>query len=1195
MDSHEADTPVKANTTQNSSLDQRMPETESTSPATIQEDGTNENNENEDDEVSNPQSATHLPQEVGDAAVAAAVAAAVIRKEEEDTNEPVVVLEMDAAANGEGVDQKKIKSSNKRRSGGHNKSMSSISYKTRKRGRKVRIAPINDLQPSEKTTFPPLPKNQYETTLIRRAVRKGTPSKSSNTDDSDDEYGDVSLGMKLTVVRGRVIVQKMATLADGRASPAQLTGIIQRGDILLSIGNVSLLQLPIDKLMGGLSPLSTPGKDGRYQKVLRLRFESSKSGLKALQKHEEEEEFKKMALGQTEGMLDPANEMFSLFPMADQLSGAPLLYTQPYLPEFEKKKGVTGVIKEEDGEDDDDDEEEDEEPPENDVMMSKSPNSIIASTIATETKEDTERLTSEFFEWSERVSTLMKKAVQMMDQMDDDQFAGLTQTERTELGRRVMKLAKVLSFTMEDMDKGKDLRSFKIWSSNFSLRSSASARRRYVMDTVSLRSGRANEMETPIEDDSDDDGSQDGSGSLDGVDGDELLLGLAARDDVWQKQVIQFLEESIKEMEKKIQTENDEEEKSPDDAQQADISSAITKELGSFLFGENMTKIMKKKNKRSYVIPPEEITTVLFDLTTILSTSAPDEITVLGPSVSQSFQSSLVSGGKSKTARRTNVLLANQYLLNQALPVWLESFRPLSWEQRRVLWPRDTGTPVPGGTVPSEDDDLTLDDSFDSSPSLLSKQSKTKTKDIREIIEDQELDIETRSETCFLVTYYFTQNLLEPFLNGEEKDIKTAEKEAVAFIQKYGAYLQLHTSLSSAAAAKAATPIKELLKLAKRDPTHREAMRHMKAAGSLVFYDMRKLSAVIELLNCLRFKENTKRRDLIRNMCVSAYPDLRPWQVRKACLNIDKPDTRLQMTEDESWLMDYYYEYLSMLLHPQQGNESARADRAIVKEWCEWSIGILPSGIDQKNGKVAKRRDNFFRVAARSSSDHLSYRRDLETLLKLSMKAEEHELALDLGTEILDSKKLLRRTNISEVVLTELRIVALKALNAASTENGTEESNGFKLLKRVLKLFQDMSSSEIENCRDAITVSDELYSLFEHWKVKDDLKGNDAQMLKLLDFVIGQSAPEDVLKALARWTLEYLVDDSSMHSRLEELLKRGVEVAMKSGEPSLFRLQQARQGYSEENQVLVAVNVIEDKVQPGIWSRLETGDLRLEK
>ena len=73
---------------------------------------------------------------------------------------------------------------------------------------------------------------------------------------------------------------------------------------------------------------------------------------------------------------------------------------------------------------------------------------------------------------------------------------------------------------------------------------------------------------------------------------------------------------------------------------------------------------------------------------------------------------------------------------------------------------------------------------------------------------------------------------------GAEGDMEVAEAEATAFIHKYGAYLQLHTSLSSAAAANAAAPIKILLKLAKCDPTHREAMRDIKTAGSLVFYDM---------------------------------------------------------------------------------------------------------------------------------------------------------------------------------------------------------------------------------------------------------------------------------------------------------------------------------------------------------------------
>ena len=93
--------------------------------------------------------------------------------------------------------------------------------------------------------------------------------------------------MKLIVAGGRVIVQTLNALSDGRASPAQLTGVIQRGDVLLAVGDVSLDKLPIDQLMMGLKPLSAPETpDGRYRRVLRLRLEAG-VGHELLQSHEQ--------------------------------------------------------------------------------------------------------------------------------------------------------------------------------------------------------------------------------------------------------------------------------------------------------------------------------------------------------------------------------------------------------------------------------------------------------------------------------------------------------------------------------------------------------------------------------------------------------------------------------------------------------------------------------------------------------------------------------------------------------------------------------------------------------------------------------------------------------------------------------------------------------------------------------------------
>lgn len=40
---------------------------------------------------------------------------------------------------------------------------------------------------------------------------------------------------------------------------------------------------------------------------------------------------------------------------------------------------------------------------------------------------------------------------------------------------------------------------------------------------------------------------------------------------------------------------------------------------------------------------------------------------------------------------------------------------------------------------------------------------------------------------------------------------------------------------------------------------------------------------------------------------------------------------------------------------------------------------------------------NFYAVASRTSSQYLSYKRDLVHLMRLSMEANEIDLALDLG------------------------------------------------------------------------------------------------------------------------------------------------------------------------------------------------------
>jgi hypothetical protein len=619
-----------------------------------------------------------------------------------------------------------------------NKSKTS-EFKKRKRGRLVRVATVEDANDaSAKSNFPPLPGNQYRATLRRRAIRKLEEGAVIEDGADPAEYGDISLGMKLILAGGRVIVQTLKSLSDGRASPAQLAGVIQRGDVLLAIGHLSLVNLPVDKLMESLKPLSAPGPKGSYKRILDLRFEVG-VGMELLKSHEDSQSWKNPGASPAfRRESEAVNDMFSLFPMVDQLSGAPLFddHKLHNHSENEMEEHALGILKEDSEEDEDEDEASEDALQSEDTKEEESPDDLISTILARQQRIDRVRYTSEFFNWSEDLSELLRKTARIVEAVEEEKGAGMTQTERVELGKKVMKLAKSLAFNMEDIDKGKDMRCFKTWSTNFSLRSGASARRRYIFDTASLRS---HQQHQDLDDDSV--GSA-GSGSLEDVDGDALLLGLAAHDGIWRNLVVEALKKSIDEMENQSDGEEEVEEE-PEVA--PDMDDALSKELGNFLFGKRMSLIITKK-KKTFVLPPEEVTTVLFDLITNIATSAPDEITVFGQTSNNlSCQSGLGTQGKAKAALRADYILANLFVLEEALPVWLKSFRPFPLDQRRVLWPRirhsSTASHAGSNTVMSDGDSLTVD-SWGSAT-----KSPARTKDIREIIEDQELDVETRAET----------------------------------------------------------------------------------------------------------------------------------------------------------------------------------------------------------------------------------------------------------------------------------------------------------------------------------------------------------------------------------------------------------------------------------------------------------------
>jgi hypothetical protein len=296
--------------------------------------------------------------------------------------------------------------------------------------------------------------------------------------------------------------------------------------------------------------------------------------------------------------------------------------------------------------------------------------------------------------------------------------------------------------------------------------------------------------------------------------------------------------------------------------------------------------------------------------------------------------------------------------------------------------------------------------------------------------------------------------------------------------------------------------------------------------------------------------------------------------------------------------------------------------RQFFQEWCKWSIGMGPSDSNKKQVKPEnpEHLQNFFCVASRASSDHLAYRRNLVMLLDMSMTIGEHDLALDLGKfkdqlmnpkrrvrlslihsfvlaagEILESRDLLFDQANSKRVLLCLRRIGMGAL-ALAQNYSVQQDSGFRKLKRVLRLFHQMSTSDSPSCRTSLTVANELYTFLQEWKHLTGSNGDDSAMLNLIDFIINESAPGDVLRALVLWSSSNEVGDS-LFPRLDTLLRRGVHTALRSElSGSLLRLKHARLNYTDENKPALSSERSQvARTTSGIWRQMAVGDLSVDK
>ena len=186
--------------------------------------------------------------------------------------------------------------------------------------------------------------------------------------------------------------------------------------------------------------------------------------------------------------------------------------------------------------------------------------------------------------------------------------------------------------------------------------------------------------------------------------------------------------------------------------------------------------------------------------------------------------------------------------------------------------------------------------------------------------------------------------------SGEGQDPSTqqrlsleVEKEAATFIDKYGSYLDIYKCLIFAGKLHSKILVDKLVDVAKYDSRHKEAVKSLKKAKVLLFYEpvsqssflsalsnatlsthtilyinnQNMLSALLELLPTTGTNREEASGFDYTSLLVSSYPDLQPWCIQEA--------------SDPDGSDDFYLKYLSSLLHHEDGNDSAKQDGDLVR------------------------------------------------------------------------------------------------------------------------------------------------------------------------------------------------------------------------------------------------------------------------
>jgi hypothetical protein len=983
-----------------------------------------------------------------------------------------------------------------------------------------------------------LPVGQYECTLQRRAIRKkempisftdipqpktlvNSRARRSTCDNFTLEMeGDTSLGMKLTILSGKVIVQKLMPLQDGRASPAQLTGMVSRGDVLLSIDGRSLVGLGnLDVLVDRLKPLSTPNEKGEYKRNVRIRFATGE-GLELLQKDDKNIKKKKTQTTNTKRF------QVGQYTMVDQLSGAPLFHFHQHESmnsnesSNDNKLDIDGVVNTTEA---------------SDILRQQksfmmgnvlSLQDAISMHLAMEQKVKKSRFISRYFLTSENISPLLKEPMESVWTLKNIENVSKDKEEMLKLGKLALAKAKMLYDEIEIGPAKRLLDPLEVVRNECR---SFSSRSRFSLKYEKKLLVSENESSSDEEDDSDDGTAMSGDVVEAEEIGDEMLLRLAVWNRHWKRRMVETLEAAS------VHTRDKRKHSEAKSGRAKQRSDELETQLQKLMFGSDVVEMMSKK-KPTIALPPDEITEVLFDLATRVTATIPTNVSIvntLDTSLEDMVNNEVILSHTEKSRVDREIMEATRFLIEDILPAWMNTFKPIPPSQRRVVWPRikdDSGVVTP--------DDL----SMESAATGWSTNTPEKRAKLEDKIAHLELDADTKAETCELVTFYFKQKILRSFdkLKGEklrqdsgsfEKMKLEAQQNAVRFIKTYGSYLKLYDSFVAASETVSVAVINALLEIAKYDPTHIESMKQLVRNAHSISYEPKLLSTLLARLYEVLGHADAKFPHYLLSLVVNAYPDIKPWQVRAALLSfhgcenpgniVDENRLKTMACDDAVAL----YSYLSMLM---ESNNAARMDENLVLEWCNMSVSS-----QFQHEKSDDQLRNFMKVAKCDNLSHVQYFRDLSFLIDASVKINDSSLTLDLAHEIVFNVKNQNDYSIIRKTIDHLVNLGLECVQGGINYDEVQFDDGC-YIRKVLILLNAISSSRLDGAYGiSVHVPRELVKLLNGCTHVDNCEVN---LLRLMADIV---SPKDCLEAMSLWLPHEGISTESVIPILRKCLMRG--------------------------------------------------------